>query len=79
MEAQIISRPAGTARRASGTSFVYVAATFAALGGLAGVVLLVAAATLPPLRGHLHKRPTRPVSTWDVLTDANHLRAYAGL
>ena len=49
---------------------------FAALGGLSFAVLALAAAALPPLRGHLRRRPAQPVATWAVLTDANHLRAY---
>jgi predicted MFS family arabinose efflux permease len=50
---------------------------FAALGGLSLVVLAVAAVALPRLRGHMTDGPPRPVRTWAVLTDPNHLRAFA--
>jgi predicted MFS family arabinose efflux permease len=52
-------------------------APFAALGGLSAAVLALAAVALPPLRGHLHDQPTCPASTWAVLTEPNHVRAYA--
>jgi predicted MFS family arabinose efflux permease len=50
---------------------------FTVLGGFSGLVLVLAAATLPPLRGHLGRGPWLPGNTWTVLTDPNHLRAFA--
>jgi predicted MFS family arabinose efflux permease len=52
-------------------------APFAALAALSLAVLTLAAMVLPPLRGHFHDHTTRPGTTWDVLTDPNHLRAFA--
>jgi predicted MFS family arabinose efflux permease len=52
-------------------------ATFLVLGGLSGAVLLLAATMLPPLRGHLGRRPTHTGVAWAILTDRNHVRAYA--
>jgi predicted MFS family arabinose efflux permease len=52
-------------------------ATFLVLGGQSGLVLLLAAAMLPPLRGHLGRRPTHTSVAWAILTDRNHVRAYA--
>lgn len=52
-------------------------APFLVLGGLSGVVLVSMAALFPPLRGHLHRGHPRTGATWTVLTDPNHLRAYA--
>jgi predicted MFS family arabinose efflux permease len=49
---------------------------FVVLGGLAGIVLLVAMWVLPSLRGHL-RRFELPASTWEVATDPNHIRAFA--
>jgi predicted MFS family arabinose efflux permease len=49
---------------------------FIVLGGLASVVLLLAAWVLPSLRGHLRHHEA-PASTWEVATDPNHVRAYA--
>jgi predicted MFS family arabinose efflux permease len=51
-------------------------APFAVLAGLGALVLVLAAVVLPPLRGHLG-RPPRPGIDWTLLTDANHLRAFA--
>jgi predicted MFS family arabinose efflux permease len=53
-------------------------APFAALGGLGLAVLGLAAAVLPPLRGHLRPgHAGRDGGIWAVLTDPTHLRAYA--
>src|SRR5205085_1304368 len=49
---------------------------FIALGGLGAASLALAYFVLPPLRGHLGRRPARSGALWHVLTDANHLRAY---
>jgi predicted MFS family arabinose efflux permease len=49
---------------------------FMALGMLGVAVLMLAAALLPPLRGHIGKHPPRAASTWKLLTDRNHLRAF---
>jgi predicted MFS family arabinose efflux permease len=51
--------------------------TFTVLGGLGAAVLMLGAAVLPPLRGHLGRGRHRPVSTWAVLIHPNHLRAFA--
>ncbi len=51
-------------------------APFAVLAGLSAVVLAVAAIVLPPLHGHLGQARARPVSTWAVLSEPNHLRAF---
>jgi len=51
--------------------------TFLVLGGLSAGVLTLAAAALPPLRGHLGRGRHRPVATWPVLAHPNHLRAFA--
>jgi predicted MFS family arabinose efflux permease len=51
-------------------------APFAVLGGFGLGVLGLAAVVLPPLRGHLGRGPLRRVSSWAVLTDSNHLRAF---
>jgi predicted MFS family arabinose efflux permease len=40
-------------------------------------VLVLAAAALPPLRGHLAQAHLRVSNAWAVLTDPNHLRAFA--
>jgi MFS transporter, DHA1 family, inner membrane transport protein len=50
---------------------------FAVLGFLSLAVLGLATLVLPPLRGHMTDGPPRPVKTWAVLTDPNHLRAFA--
>jgi DHA1 family inner membrane transport protein len=50
---------------------------FIALGALGVFVLIGAAIVLPPLRGHMSTRQTHRASTWAVLADANHLRAFA--
>jgi MFS transporter, DHA1 family, inner membrane transport protein len=52
-------------------------APFAVLAGISVVVWLVAAAILPPLRGHFRDKEHEPASTWQVFADANHLRAFA--
>jgi predicted MFS family arabinose efflux permease len=52
-------------------------APFLVLGGLSGAVLVLAAAVLPPLRGHLRGRRQRPGTLLPVLADANHLCAFA--
>ncbi len=51
-------------------------APFVVLGVLSGMVLLLAAWVLPPLRGHIGRLWVRP-NTWAVATDPNHLRAFA--
>jgi predicted MFS family arabinose efflux permease len=53
-------------------------APFGVLAGLAVVLLLVAAVLLPPLRHHFDGHPG-PIaaSTWSVLLQPAHLRAYA--
>jgi predicted MFS family arabinose efflux permease len=51
-------------------------APFVVLGVLSGVVLVLAAWVLPPLRGHLGKF-WAPPNTWSVAMDPNHLRAFA--
>jgi predicted MFS family arabinose efflux permease len=51
--------------------------TFAVLGGFSVAVLTLAAVTLPPLRGHLDRASERPGNAWAVLTDPNHVRAFA--
>ncbi len=50
---------------------------FAVLGGVSAGVLALAAAALPPLRGHLEHAHLRTANAWEVLTDPNHLRAFA--
>jgi predicted MFS family arabinose efflux permease len=52
-------------------------APFLVLGGLSAAVLVLMALLFPPLRGHLHRGHPRTGATWAVLTDPNHLRAYA--
>ncbi len=51
-------------------------APFVALGVLSGVMLLVGAAVLPPVRGHLTGYRPESVSSWAVATDPNHVRAF---
>ncbi len=51
-------------------------APFAVLAGLSGVVLLLAAWVLPPMRGHLGRHLVQ-VSAWQIATDPTHLRAFA--
>jgi len=51
-------------------------APFTVLAGLSALVLLIAAGVLPPLRGHLGQVHAAPTSTWAVLTDPDHLRAF---
>ena len=51
-------------------------APFIVLGVLSGLVLILAAATLPSLRGHLVRQSVR-ASVFTVALDANHLRAFA--
>lgn len=51
--------------------------TFFVLGGLSACVLMLAAVSLPSLRGHLTPDQVRIGNLWAVLTDPNHLRAYA--
>jgi predicted MFS family arabinose efflux permease len=50
---------------------------FAVLGGVSTGVLVVAIVVLPPLRGHLKQGQVPIANAWAVLTDANHLRAFA--
>jgi predicted MFS family arabinose efflux permease len=50
---------------------------FAVLGGFSAVVLMLAYRILPPLRGHLAHRDQSSASTWAVLVQPAHLRAYA--
>jgi predicted MFS family arabinose efflux permease len=53
-------------------------APFAVLGVLGGAVLVLAWLVLPPLRGHLARGRHAPqVSTWAVMSEPGHLRAYA--
>ena len=49
---------------------------FAVLGGISVGVLILASVTLPRLRGHL-EQGRRVGNAWGVLTDRNHLRAFA--
>jgi len=49
--------------------------TFGILGGVSGGVLVLAACTLPRLRGHLRRNQVH-AGAWAVLTDPNHLRAF---
>ncbi len=49
---------------------------FVALGGLGAANFALGYLVLPPLRGHLGRRPARSGALWHVLTDANHMRAY---
>jgi predicted MFS family arabinose efflux permease len=49
---------------------------FAALAGLSVLVLALAAAVLPPLRGHLGHPHAGLATTWEVLSEPNHLRAF---
>ncbi|MFO0964874.1 MAG: MFS transporter [Gemmataceae bacterium] len=51
-------------------------APFVALAVLCGGIWALAAAVLPPLRGHL-EREAAPVRIWAVATDSNHVRAFA--
>jgi predicted MFS family arabinose efflux permease len=51
-------------------------APFVVLGVLSGLILVLAAWVLPPLRGHLGGRHPA-VKTWEVATAPNHLRAFA--
>ena len=52
-------------------------APFAALAGLSACVLVLAAAVLPPLRGHLGRRREEAAAFVAVLADPNHLKAFA--
>jgi predicted MFS family arabinose efflux permease len=52
-------------------------APFLALSGLGVCVLCLAAVLMPPLRGHIGRHPAPTVSTWALLKDSNHLRAFA--
>jgi predicted MFS family arabinose efflux permease len=52
-------------------------AVFFGLGGTSALVLALAAAVLPPLRGHLGRGRGGAVSLPAVLADVNHLRAFA--
>jgi predicted MFS family arabinose efflux permease len=49
---------------------------FFVLGGLGALVLALAAAVLPPLRGHLGRGRGGAVNLLAVLADVNHLRAF---
>jgi DHA1 family inner membrane transport protein len=51
-------------------------APFFVLSGTGCLVLLLATILLPPLRGHLGRHAPRTVSTWEMLTEPNHLRAF---
>jgi MFS family permease len=51
-------------------------APFIALTATSGLVLIMAAFALPKLRGHLAHGPASSVSTWNLVSDANHLRAF---
>jgi predicted MFS family arabinose efflux permease len=48
---------------------------FGILGGVSAGVLVLAALTLPRLRGHLQRTEVR-AGAWAVLTDPNHVRAF---
>ncbi len=50
---------------------------FAVLGCVSVGVLTLAAVSLPPFRGHLEDMHLHSASAWDVLTDPNHMRAFA--
>jgi len=50
---------------------------FIVLGGVSAGVLVLAIAALPRLRGHLDRTQTRIGNAWAVLTDPNHVRAFA--
>jgi MFS transporter, DHA1 family, inner membrane transport protein len=52
-------------------------APFAALGLLSVAVWVGAWLVLPPLRGHLARSHGPSISTWQILSNANHLSAYA--
>jgi predicted MFS family arabinose efflux permease len=52
-------------------------APFAFLGLLSVAVWVEAWRVLPPLRGHLARSQGPAVSTWQVLSNPNHLNAYA--
>jgi predicted MFS family arabinose efflux permease len=52
-------------------------APFIALGGISAAVLVLAILVLPPLRGHLRAEHEPAVSTWSVVANGNHLRAFA--
>jgi predicted MFS family arabinose efflux permease len=52
-------------------------APFAVLGLLSLAVWIGAWLVLPPLRGHLARGHEPSISTWQILANANHLRAYA--
>jgi predicted MFS family arabinose efflux permease len=52
-------------------------APFFAIAGLGVVVLILAVALLPPLRGHLGGRLKQSVRWRDFLTNGNYLRAFA--
>jgi predicted MFS family arabinose efflux permease len=52
-------------------------AAFIALGVTGAAVLILAAIVLPPLRGHIGAPHAPRVGTLAVLTDTNHLRAFA--
>ncbi len=52
-------------------------APFAVLGVLGIGVLVLVGLVLPPLRGHLDRKQADPAATtWEVLTEPTHLRAY---
>jgi predicted MFS family arabinose efflux permease len=51
-------------------------ATFAMLAVISVLILGLAAQVLPPLRGHLGHEEVGTATTWDVLSDPNHLRAF---
>jgi predicted MFS family arabinose efflux permease len=52
-------------------------APFAVLGTISVLVWCGAFMVLPRLRGHLGRELVRPTDTWTLLTDPNHVRAYA--
>src|SRR5262249_15470211 len=52
-------------------------APFAVLGLLSAEVWVGAWLVLPPLRGHLARSHGPSISTWQILSNGNHLSAYA--
>jgi predicted MFS family arabinose efflux permease len=52
-------------------------APFAVLGLLSAAAWVGAWLVLPPLRGHLARSQGPSISTWQVISEPNHLRAYA--
>jgi predicted MFS family arabinose efflux permease len=51
--------------------------SFWLMGGVSAAVLVLAAVALPAMRGHLGREQDRIGNAWQVLFDANHLRAFA--